>query len=555
MIYNLPMKRLALLTLIAAACMAQTPSYTTVTIQVNTGQQPFAGWYGVLRISSPIAVGTPAASIGTWAQTYQITNSQPLSIGLAPNDTMVPANRQYIFQFTPNQNNGAAWTQYCTVPTSGSAVTYQTICMAPGVNPSIPPVFNAVSPLVWNVALARISCPTCSVATSTVSSVFTRTGAVTAQTGDYTAAQVTNAVSTLGSYADPAWITALNAAKLTGTPSATLFWYSDGSGHPVGDSLVAHIVGGFALGTSAGGLPFSVTNIGTALSAQTFITPTSGSNTSMYLHIAPMGSGASRLRLYNGPDINNAGLLSIQVQGGNAVLNTRVVGAGTPITTFQIGETAGGGGALTSIPITFLGLTVASFGPNGFYVGLAPTGNTMEIASPTATTGITRVFVRQGAADTSASTLFTVNAWVNAVSGYKINGAAAATTVFGTSCTLGGSCTPTVPAVNLPAPGATCTFAANSTICVATTTATITVPVPVAGYQFCAMNDDNVSTVITLLAIGSSARYENTARTAYGSAGTGTFVSGGAVGDMVCIIGRDSTHYLTPSFKGTWTAN
>ena len=52
-----------------------------------------------------------------------------------------------------------------------------------------------------------------------VTSVFTRTGAVVAATGDYTAAQVTNAVSTLGSYADPAWITSLAYAKITGAPT------------------------------------------------------------------------------------------------------------------------------------------------------------------------------------------------------------------------------------------------------------------------------------------------------------------------------------------------
>ena len=112
-----------------------------------------------------------------------------------------------------------------------------------------------------------------------------------------------------------------------------------------------------------------------------------------------------------------------------------------------------------------------------------------------------------------------------------------------------------IPAVNLPTPGATCTFTANSTYCVCTTTCTITVPVPAAGYQFCAANDDNVSTVITMSAIGSSARYEATARTGYGTAGTGTFVSGGAVGDFACLLGRDSTHYLTLSSKGTWVAN
>lgn len=59
-----------------------------------------------------------------------------------------------------------------------------------------------------------------------VSSVFTRTGAVVAQTGDYTAAQVTNAVSTLGSYADPAWITSLDWDKLDNVPT--------GLGEPVG---------------------------------------------------------------------------------------------------------------------------------------------------------------------------------------------------------------------------------------------------------------------------------------------------------------------------------
>ena len=90
---------------------------------------------------------------------------------------------------------------------------------------------------------------------------------------------------------------------------------------------------------------------------------------------------------------------------------------------------------------------------------------------------------------------------------------------------------------------------------VCTGTCTVTPPVPAAGYEFCVMNDDNVATVITLAALGSSARYENTARTAYGTAGTGTFVSGGAVGDKVCLLGRDTTHYLTVSSNGTWTAN
>jgi hypothetical protein len=52
-----------------------------------------------------------------------------------------------------------------------------------------------------------------------VNSFNARTGAVVPATGDYTAAQVTNAVSTAGSYADPAWLTSLSYSKLTGAPT------------------------------------------------------------------------------------------------------------------------------------------------------------------------------------------------------------------------------------------------------------------------------------------------------------------------------------------------
>lgn len=73
------------------------------------------------------------------------------------------------------------------------------------------------------------------VATDPVVSVFGRTGAITAQAGDYTAAQVTNAVSTAGSYADPAWITSLAWGKVSGAPSVASYqtpWVTniDGNG-------------------------------------------------------------------------------------------------------------------------------------------------------------------------------------------------------------------------------------------------------------------------------------------------------------------------------------
>lgn len=103
--------------------------------------------------------------------------------------------------------------------------------------------------------------------------------------------------------------------------------------------------------------------------------------------------------------------------------------------------------------------------------------------------------------------------------------------------------------------GTSVSLAAPRQYYVCTGTCTVTPPVPAAGYEFCVMNGNNVTTVITLAALGSSASYENTARTAYGTAGTGTLVSGGAAADKVCIVGLDATHYLTVSYNGTWTAN
>jgi hypothetical protein len=53
----------------------------------------------------------------------------------------------------------------------------------------------------------------------TVSSFIGRTGAIVAVAGDYTAAQVTNAVDSTGSYSNPSWLTALAYSKLTGAPT------------------------------------------------------------------------------------------------------------------------------------------------------------------------------------------------------------------------------------------------------------------------------------------------------------------------------------------------
>lgn len=112
---------------------------------------------------------------------------------------------------------------------------------------------------------------------------------------------------------------------------------------------------------------------------------------------------------------------------------------------------------------------------------------------------------------------------------------------------------------DLPLPpatsGTTVTFNAGGGYFVCTGACTITVPVPAAGLQVCVQNNVAVTSIITFAAIGSSARYGNTAQTAYGTATTGTLVSGGAAGDKMCLLGIDSTHYNVASFNGTWVAS
>ncbi len=77
---------------------------------------------------------------------------------------------------------------------------------------------SAASPLSFNDATGQFSCPIC-LTSNAVSSVFGRTGAVAAQSGDYTAAQVTNAIDSTQSYNNPAWLTGLAWSKITGVPS------------------------------------------------------------------------------------------------------------------------------------------------------------------------------------------------------------------------------------------------------------------------------------------------------------------------------------------------
>lgn len=93
------------------------------------------------------------------------------------------------------------------------------------------PVVPATSTTLGGVKIgANISVTadgTISVAAAPVASVFGRTGIVVAASGDYDASMVTNAVSTLGSYANPSWISSLAWSKITGAPNFQTPWLSD----------------------------------------------------------------------------------------------------------------------------------------------------------------------------------------------------------------------------------------------------------------------------------------------------------------------------------------
>lgn len=120
--------------LISRALLAQ-PTYTQITDTVYT---PVSGltFTGQLQISNPVMVGTNATTIGQWLTSIPIVNGA-LSVALVPNDTAQPAGSVYVFKFQPQIGRGAAWTQYCSVPTSGAPVLLGSICttsapLAPG---------------------------------------------------------------------------------------------------------------------------------------------------------------------------------------------------------------------------------------------------------------------------------------------------------------------------------------------------------------------------------------------------------------------------------------
>lgn len=114
-----------------------------------------------------------------------------------------------------------------------------------------------------------------------------------------------------------------------------------------------------------------------------------------------------------------------------------------------------------------------------------------------------------------------------------------------------------VPAAPLTA-GTSVTLAAPRGYYVCTNTCAITLPAPAAGYEFCVLDDANVTAAITFNST-TNIYYEKPDHSGYGTVGNGTtngtLVSTAGTWSKMCLIGRSATQWNIASSQGAWTAN
>lgn len=220
----------------SATCGIITPCGNTTGIANAFGQIAFAN-YGIAAADKRIANITATtdgasnsamlqfhtANVGTLGERMRITAAGFVGIGKTPAyalDVAGDCNITGTFRVngTPISTGGGVTTVFGR---SGAVV-------AQAGDYSASMVSNAVSDLgsysnpAWITSLAwgKIS----GVPATGVSSVFGRAGAVGAAYGDYDVSQVVNAVSAVGSYSNPAWIASLAWSKITGAPAISSGW-------------------------------------------------------------------------------------------------------------------------------------------------------------------------------------------------------------------------------------------------------------------------------------------------------------------------------------------
>ena len=162
-----------------------------------------------------------------------------------------------------------AGTTLCT-PTTGpqgqfgfwlaiGSTFYYTVTLPTGQRFGPFPVSSSTAGAATVTGGAGISCsPTSGAVVCTNTGVLSfnaRTGAVVPTTGDYTAAQVTNAVDTTQTYSNPSWLTGLNISKLLGLTADT--FVQGTSGNPQAGAFVNCVSAGGVYNYSTSSHTFS----------------------------------------------------------------------------------------------------------------------------------------------------------------------------------------------------------------------------------------------------------------------------------------------------------
>lgn len=216
------MKRVLLVSLLmwsatmSAAIQIQDTVYTAIDGQLFNGR---------MTISAPDMTTPDGRTVVRWTKEFTVANGV-INVSLEPNDSASPAGTSYAVRFTPAK--GPAWTERWIVPTSSTPLKVHQVrvTVAPVPDLTIQPTQIRSGGAAQGQCLAWSGSawqPADCGATGAVVSVFGRTAAVTAQTGDYSFSQIS------GTVAGSQLASGIEALKIgSGSVSNTEFGYLDG---------------------------------------------------------------------------------------------------------------------------------------------------------------------------------------------------------------------------------------------------------------------------------------------------------------------------------------
>lgn len=222
--------RIGLLALVLT-CLPLSGANTQITDTIVT---PFGtNFNGLMTIACP-AASTNTEQIAATTLSLVIVNGA-FSQAIHPYDHAYPAATCNV-NYTAYDANGKpiSWRQQWLIPTTNVTLAIRDVTVA---------TINAGG----GTSIAGVT------------SFSGRVGPVTPGTGDYAAAQVTNAVSTLGTYTNPTWISSLAYSKITGAPNAPTV---TSPGIPVSNGSAWGIAGQSAIIAALGYPPVNAVGIG-----------------------------------------------------------------------------------------------------------------------------------------------------------------------------------------------------------------------------------------------------------------------------------------------------